>query len=268
VFKPILMGAALAVLVAGAAQAAPGAPAPALAWMIQPTEAGCRAELELEAKSGAVTPITLVSDGVTLSLRFARDGLPERAFLPLRIDQKPYSNLMLRTGEPAVGELVLSPETVTALRSGSTLQVAWLSDQPVGASLSGSDQALTDLLTCGAQAASVHKAKLAAETEARARAEAEARERAITEAKLAAVQAEAAAAEAERERALQEAERQRELADAERQRLAYEEQRQRREEQAERERAYNDALRRYGYEERPLPAQPQPWRPDYGYRRY
>jgi len=263
VFKPILMGAALAVLVAGAAQAAPGAPAPALAWMIQPTEAGCRAELELEAKSGAVTPITLVSDGVTLSLRFARDGLPERAFLPLRIDQKPYSNLMLRTGEPAVGELVLSPETVTALRSGSTLQVAWLSDQPVGASLSGSDQALTDLLTCGAQAASVHKAKLAAETEARARAEAEARERAITEAKLAAVQA-----EAERERALQEAERQRELADAERQRLAYEEQRQRREEQAERERAYNDALRRYGYEERPLPAQPQPWRPAYGYRRY
>ncbi|HEY8571582.1 hypothetical protein [Phenylobacterium sp.] len=271
--RSILGAAALAALAAGVAQAAPAsAPAPALAWVIQPAGAACKTELELAGKSGAIVPVTLVSDGERTVLRFAKDDLPERAFLPIRIDQKPYSNLMLRTDNPAVGELVLSAETQAALRKGSSLQVAWLSEEPVGASLAGSDHAVPDLATCGAQAASQERAHLAAESEAKARADAEARERALAEAQLEAARAQAAVAEAQRLKLEEDAERLRAEADAERQRIAYEEARLRREEQeADRQRAYQEALRRYGYDQprQNVPA-PQAWPPTprYPYRRY
>lgn len=275
-FKRSIMGAALAVLTAAGAQAAPAMRSPALAWVIQPADATCKTELELTGKSGAIMPVTLVSDGDRIVMRFAKDGLPERAFLPIRIDQKPYANLMLRAEDPAVGELVLSPETQSALRKGTILQVAWLSEEMVGASLTGSDHAVPDLLTCGAQAASLERARLAARSEASARAAAEAREKELADAKLEAVRAQQAVADAERQRVLEEADRQRAAADAERQRVAYDQARLARQAQedelSERERAYQEALRRYGYDDgRQAAPPPQPYwppTPRYPYRRY
>lgn len=271
--KGFILGAAFAALSAAGAQAAPSAPTPALAWVIQPAGAACKTELELAGKSGSIVPVTLVSDGERTVLRFAKDSLPERAFLPIRSDQKPYSNLMLRTENAAVGELVLSDEAQTALRRGQALQIAWLSAEPVGASLTGSDHALPDLATCGAQAAALERSRQAAEAQARAAEAAEARERELADAKLEAVRAQQAAAEAERQRVIEVAERQREAEDAERQRAAYEEERIRRADaEAERQRAYEDALRRYGYQpaERVAPpAQYWPPAPRYPYpRRY
>jgi hypothetical protein len=265
------LGAAFAALTASGAQAAPSTPAPAMAWVIQPADAACRTELELTGKSGAILPVTLLSDGERTVLRFPKADLPERAFLPIRVDQKPYSNLMLRAEDPSVGELVLSSETLAALRKGATLQVAWLSDEPVGASLAGSDQAIPDLVTCGAQAAALERTRRAAESEARAAAEA--REQALANAQLEAVRAQQAAAEAERQRVLEAAERERAEQDAERQRVAYEDaRRQRAEAEAERQRAYEDALRRYGYDDpRAVAPAPQPWPPEPRYpypRRY
>lgn len=274
-FKRSIMGAAIAVLTAaGGAQAAPAERSLAIAWVIQPGDAACKTELELTGKSGAIVPVTLVSDGEKLALRFAKADLPERAFLPIRVDQKPYANLVLRTSDPAVGELILSPETQTALRKGASLQIAWLSEEPVGASLAGSDHAIPDLATCGAQAASIERARLTADATARAAAEAQAREQALADAQLEVVRAQAAAAEAERQRIAEEADRHRAAADAERQRVAYDEARLRREEQeAQRQRAYQEALRRYGYDETPRVAPappPQYWPPTprYPYRRY
>lgn len=182
-------------------------------WVITPTETGCRVDLDLHAPSGTVTPVTLTSDGQLVSLRFAKPDLPARAFLPIRVDGKAYANLMLR-GEAGAGELVLSAETEAALRRGSSLGIAWLSDQPLVSALGRASQGLSDLRTCGAQTASRHSQRVAAEQAARERAASEDRARALADAQLAVVRAQAAAAEAQRRSVEEAAERQR-LADAE-----------------------------------------------------
>ncbi|WP_334165258.1 hypothetical protein [Phenylobacterium sp.] len=262
-FKPILPGAAgLAVLgaLAGPALALPAAPAvaafPSVAWVVSPAEGLCRTDLELAGRSGAVSPVQLVSDGERLSLRFARDGLPEQAFLAVRIDQKRFSNLMTRTADPAVGEMTLSAETEAALRKGSSLDIAWLAAEPVGVSLAGSEQGVADLRTCGAQAASRARARQAAQAAEAQRAADEAHRRAVAEAELQAARAQAEAAEAERRRLVDEAERRRELEDARRQQAAYEAQRQ----------AFEEAERRRAWELEQDAYRPAP--PPWAWRRY
>lgn len=239
--RSIIGGAVAAALLTGPAVAARNTP---LAWLVTPTDAGCRADLDLIGRSGAVTPASLVSDGDLVSLKFKREGLPARAFLPVRVDGERYSNLMLR-GEDGSGELVLSEETEAAIRRGKSLDIAWLSDEPLSASLEGSGQGLEDLRTCGAQAAARHRERSLAEQAARERAEAEARAKAITEAQLAAVQAQAAAAEAQRRQVEEAAERQRQVEAAAAER-AYADARQRAYED-ERRQAY-EAERRRAYE--------------------
>lgn len=238
--KSIVGGVAAAALLSGAAwAAAPARPAPAfastLAWVISPTDTGCRVELELVGRSGAITPVTLVSDGQLVSLQFVKEDLPARAFLPIRVDKARFSNLMLR-GDGAAGELVLSEETEAAMRKGGTLGIAWLSEEPLTASLAGSERGLSDLRVCGAQTAARHRDRAAAELAARERTEAEARARALNEAQLAAVQAQAAAADAQRRQVEEAAERQRRLEAAQAER-AYAEARQRAYEE-DRRRAY------------------------------
>jgi hypothetical protein len=200
-------------------------------------------DLELTARSGAITPVSLTSDGQVVSLRFFKEDLPTRAFLPIRVDRARFSNLMLR-GEAGAGELVLSEETEAAMRKGSTLSVAWLTDEPLSTALGGSEQGLVDLRVCGAQSAARHHDRATADQAARDRAQAEARARAVTDAQLAAIKAQAAAADAQRRQAEAAAERQRRAeaqADAEVQSRVYEEARQR---------AYDDsqAARRRAYE--------------------
>jgi hypothetical protein len=265
VIKAIAGGALLvALLSASTAQARPPAPA----WIVSPGEAGCSAQLELQGRSGGVTPVTIESDGRIVSLRFSKDGLPSRAFLPIRIDKARFSNLMLR-GDDGTGELVLSEEAEAALRRGGVLDIAWLADEPRSVSLDGSDQGLADLRTCGAQAAARHEERRAADVAAQERAKADARARALNEAQLAAVQAQAAAAEAQRQQA--EAQRQQAEASAERERRAaaqadaraYEEERRQAYEEARR-RAYE---RRYDDEDgagwAPAPWPPARWRDPY-----
>lgn len=264
--RSIIGGAVAAALLAGGAEAAaartsafkPAGPA----WVVIPTDAGCRVDLELTGRSGAITPVSLTSDGQLVSLRFSKDDLPARAFLPIRIDKARYSNLMLR-GSDGSGELVLSEETETAIRRGGTLGVAWLSEEPLTASLAGSEQGLQDLRVCGAQTASRHRERVAAEQAARDRAEAEARAKALTDAQLAAVRAQTEAAEAQRRQMEEVAERQRRLEAAQAERAyqearqqAYEEERRR---AWERQRAYEDEV-----EERWTPRPYQP--PRYGDR--
>lgn len=249
-----MCGAALGLALGGAAAAAPTA----MAWLVTPGDATCKTELELVGRSGAVTPVTLVSDGEILSLKFAKADLPERAFLPIRIDRERFSNLMLRTADPAVGELVLSEETQVAMRRGKTLDIAWLAEEPRSVSLAGSEQGLVDLRTCGAQAAVQHRTRVVAEQEARARAEAQARAAQLQEAQLAAARAEAAAAEAQRRRVEEESERRRLAELEERRRQAY------LAEQEERRRAYEEEQERY-YRPAPQPVWPQP---AYPYRRW
>lgn len=231
--KSIIGGAAVAALLSGPASAA--VRSPALAWVVSPTDTGCRVELELVGRSGGITPVSLTSDGQLVSLQFFKDDLPARAFLPIRIDKARFSNLMLR-GEGASGELVLSEETEAAMKKGGTLGVAWLSEEPLTASLAGSEQGLSDLRVCGAQTASRHRERAVAEQAARDRAEAEGRARALNEAQLAAVQAQTAAAEAQRRQVEETAERQRRLEAAQAERT-YAEARQRAYEE-ERRRAY------------------------------
>ncbi|MBU2151621.1 MAG: hypothetical protein KKE02_11425, partial [Alphaproteobacteria bacterium] len=161
--KSIIGGAAAAALLSGPAGAAVPAPRPqSFAWVVSPTDTGCRVELELVGRSGGITPVSLISDGQLVSLRFFKDDLPARAFLPIRIDKARFSNLMLR-GDGAAGELVLSEETESAMRKGGTLGVAWLSEEPLTASLAGSEQGLSDLRVCGAQTAGRHRERAAAE---------------------------------------------------------------------------------------------------------
>jgi hypothetical protein len=264
VVKFLVSGAALAVLSAGLAHAAAR---PAVApWVIQPADAACHVELELKGRSGAVVPVTLVSDGERLVLRFAKDDLPERAFLPVRVDRKPFSNIMRRTAEPAIGEITLSEDTQAALRKGATFSIAWLAEEPVSVALGGSDQGVPDLKTCGAQVAGEARARAAAEQAAAERAQAEAREKALAEAQLKAARAQAAAAEAERDRQAQAAAREQALAQqaraeaAERQRLALQAQEEE-DYQAQRQRAYDEARRRYQMEQEALPPAPQPYYP-------
>lgn len=241
---------------------------PALAWLVTPTDDGCRVDLELTARSGAVTPVSLDSDGQVTSLKFFKENLPTRAFLPIRIDAKRFSNLVLR-GEGSAGELILSEETEAAIRRGGTLGIAWLGAEPLTVSLSGSEQGLVDLKVCGAQTATRHRNRLAAETAARERAEAEARAKALNDAQLAAVRAQANAAEAQRRQVEETAERQRRL-DAQAQERAYAEARQRAYEE-ERRRAYQAARdEEERWVPRPVYPPPRPYYPPprYGYERY
>lgn len=233
--RVIIGGAVAAALLSGPAQAAaarPSATTSALAWVVNPTDAGCRVDLELVGRSGAITPVSLISDGQLISLRFFKEDLPARAFLPIRIDRARFSNLMLR-GENGAGELVLSEETEAAMRKGGALGVAWLTEEPLTASLAGSEQGLADLKICGAQTAARQRERLAAQQAARDRAEAEARAKALNEAQLAAVQAQTAAAEAQRRQVEEAAARQRRV-EAAAQERAYAEARQRAYEQERR----------------------------------
>jgi hypothetical protein len=239
---------------AGPALAAPAHPpaaprpaahrASALAWVVTPTDSGCRTDLELTSRSGAVTPITLTSDGQLVSMRFFKDDLPARAFLPLRVDKARYSNLMLR-GADGSGELVLSEETEAAMKKGGTLGVAWLTDEPLSAPLAGSEQGLADLRVCGAQTASRYREKVASEQAAKERAASEARAKTLADAQLAAVKAQTAAADAQRRQAEETAERQR-RADADARAQAVEQARleQERSDQVAQQRAYDDERRR------------------------
>ena len=135
--KSIIGGVAAAALLSGPALAAPAKPTAkpsGLTWVVIPTETGCRTDLELIGRSGGVTPVSLISDGQLVSLRFFKDDLPTRAFLPVRVDRARFSNLMLR-GTDGAGELVLSEETEAAMKRGSTLDIAWLAAEPLSVSL-------------------------------------------------------------------------------------------------------------------------------------
>ncbi|RAK56684.1 hypothetical protein DJ018_01515 [Phenylobacterium deserti] len=249
---------------AGSAWAAPQASSlSAPAWVITPVDNLCRTELELTGRSGGVAPAALTSDGREVRLVFAKEDAPERAFLSLRINQKPFSNLVVRGAEPGLSEMVLSDETLSALRKGGVLQVGWLSQEPVSLSLSGSDQGLADLRTCGAQVAAQWRERQSAQAQAKAQSDADARAKALAAEQLAAVRAQRAAAEAERTRLLAEADRQRALADAERRRVEAEQadyEQSRWEPAPEPYRGYREYPP--AYREYPRPA------PRYGYRPY
>ncbi|MEO8112828.1 MAG: hypothetical protein ABI655_00510 [Phenylobacterium sp.] len=217
--KVLVSGVAMAALTAGAAAAAPWPPS-ASSWIITPADNICRTEVELTGRSGAVTPVTLVSDGRQVAIRFTKEQVPERAFLPIRVDQKPYANLVLRTANPQTGEIVLSDETQAALRRGAILQIGWLAEEPVSASLLGSEQGVGDLRTCGAQVSAQYRAREAALQDAKARAEVETRAQAVADEQLATAKAQRQAAEADAQRRLAAVETERRLAEAERQRTA------------------------------------------------
>jgi hypothetical protein len=254
-------GAGVVFAIVAAAVAGPAGAAASLeasAWAITPEDAGCHTDLELVARSGAVAPISLISDGERVALRFAREGVPSQAFLPIRVDGKPYANLVQRTGEEGVAVMDLSEETVAALRHGKALQVAWLADEAVSASLAGARQGIADLKTCGAQVASEHRQREAELDAQRARAATETRAKALADEQLAAARAQTAAAEADRQRAAAQAEelsaqaaQQRAMADQERERQLAED---------DRRRAIA-AQRRYYYGDAPPPApqEPAPW---------
>ena len=222
----------------GAAVAGPsfGAGLEASAWAITPEDAACHTDLELVSRSGAIAPIALISDGEHVALRFAKEGVPSQAFLPIRVDGRPFANLVQRTGEEGLAVMNLSDETLAALRRGKTLQVAWLVDEAVSASLSGAGQGIADLKICGAQVAGQRRVRDAELDAQRSRAQTEARAKAVADEQLAAARAQTAAAEAERQRVAAETQRaqaqadelsaeadqtrQRMLADQERQRAA------------------------------------------------
>ncbi|MDB5434709.1 MAG: hypothetical protein JWR47_966 [Phenylobacterium sp.] len=230
----------------------------ASAWAITPEDAACHTDLELVARSGAVAPVALVSDGERVMLRFTREGVPSQAFLPIRIDRKPFANLVQRTGEEGLAVMGLSDETLSALRHGKTLQIAWLSDEAVSASLAGAGQGIADLKTCGAQVAGRRRAREAELEAQRARTQADARAVAVADEQLAAARAQTAAAEAVRQRAAAEteemaaqAEQDRAMADAARRRAL-----------ADQERQRAVAAQQYYYygDRQPAPQpQPAPW---------
>lgn len=205
-YKGIFGGAALSALIAGMAAAAQSQP-PSQVWVITPGEDSCHTDIDLMGRSGATAQVSLVSDGANLELRFAKGELPQRAFLPIRVDQKPYANLMVQRESPKQGAMTLSPETVEAIRKGKTLQIAWLIDEPVSARLGGSEQGVTDLVTCGAQVAAQYKAAQAAQQAAQVHAEAEARAKAVEAQQIAAARAQQEAAEATRAREAAETDR-------------------------------------------------------------
>jgi DNA segregation ATPase FtsK/SpoIIIE-like protein len=269
--KGWISGVILAGLLAGPATAASWSSEPT-AWIVSPGEDSCRVDIDLAGRSGAQAEISLYSDGDRVTLRFGKDGLPERAFLPIRIDQKPFSNLSQRTQDPKVGVITLSEESLAALRKGRTLQIAWLTDETLSAALAGSERGLADLRTCGAQVAADHRARLAAEQLAQSQAQADARTKALADEQLAVVQAQRRAAKAESQRVAAEAERLHAEADAQRQRAANEAQAvARAQAQAEVDRQQIEADRERAaqaqYDEPPsYPAQYA--RPGWGYRSY
>lgn len=231
--KSLVCGAAILAGVgvwAGVVSAAPTPSVPSLeppSWVITPGDASCRTELELTGRSGAVSPVAMVSDGGQVSLRFAMEEVPERAFLPIRIDQKAYANLVQRGDVEKIAVMSLSDETLGAMRKGGILQIAWLSEEAVRVPLAGAAQAIADLRICGAQVSAEDRARRAAQDEARARAAQEARAKALADEQLATARAKTAAAEAERQRlraeadqAQAEADRQRALIYADQQRAA------------------------------------------------
>ena len=255
----IILSAGLA---SGESAAAAGLEAPA--WAIAPEDGACHTDLELVSRSGAVSPVSLVSDGQHVDLRFAKEGVAAQAFLPIRIDQRPFSNLVQRTGEEGVAVMSLSDETVAALRRGKTLGVAWLADEAVSGSVAGAAQGIADLKTCGAQVSAQRRAREADLEAQRARQAQEARAKALSDEQLAAVQAQRAAADAERERLAAETRKANAEADAlsaqSEQNRAYAEQQRERQQQVERERAY---AQQYYYRDRPPAPDPYYARPYY-----
>ncbi len=253
-------GAAIMIL-AGLASGEPAKAAAALeasAWAITPEDGACHTDFELVSRSGAVAPVSLVSDGDHVILRFAREGAPAEAFLPIRIDQRPYSNLVRRTGEEGVQLMGLSDETLSAMKHGKTLQIAWLSEEAVSASLAGAAQGITDLKICGAQVAGQQRAHDAELEAQRVRKAADARAKALADEQLAAARAQTAAAQAERDRLAAEtrkanAEAEAMSAQVEQNRAYAEQQRER--EQVEQQRAAY--ARQYYYRDRVAP--PQDW---------
>jgi hypothetical protein len=251
-------GAVLCALVSGAV-AGPSAAASleASAWAITPEDAACHTDLELVARSGAVAPVALISDGERVMLRFTRESVPSQAFLPIRIDQKPFANLVQRTGDEGLAVMELSGETLNALRHGRTLQIAWLSDEAVSASLAGAALGIADLKTCGAQVAGQHRAREAELEAQRARAQADQRAKSVADEQLAAARAQTAAAEAMRQRAAAEAEQL--TAQAEQDRAMADAQRQRALADQERQRAVAQQYYYYGDREPAPQPQPAPW---------
>jgi septal ring factor EnvC (AmiA/AmiB activator) len=222
-------------------------------------DGACHTDLELTSRSGAVAPVALVSDGDHVVLRFAKEGAPAEAFLPIRIDQKPFANLVQRTGEEGLALMRLSDETLGAMKRGKTLQIAWLSDEAVSGSLAGAAQGIADLRTCGAQVAAQQRAHEAQLEVQRARAAADARAKALADEQLKAARAQTAAAQAERDRLAAETRKANAQAEAlagqAEQSQAYAEQERQRRIQAERERAY---AQQYYYRDRPPPP-PDPY---------
>lgn len=266
----VSVASAVAGPLAAVAAGFPGAPFGGLgaaAWAISPQDSTCQTELELVSRSGAIAPIAFISDGEHVALRFTKAGAPSEAFLPIRVDGKPFSNLVQREGDEGLALMNLSDDTISALRRGKTLQIAWLGDEAVSASLAGAGQGFIDLKGCGAQVASQHRARGAAAEAERVRALADARARAVSDEQLRAARAQTAAAEAERDRVAAEAERVKAQADQlaaqadeTRQRLVAEQERQR---AIAAQRAYYGG----GYYPQPVqdgPPQPQP----YYYPRY
>jgi hypothetical protein len=243
----------------------------ASAWAISPEDAACHTDIELVSRSGAIAPIALISDGEHVALRFAKEGVPSQAFLPIRVDGKPFANLVQRTGEEGLAVMNLSDETLVALRHGKTLQVAWLADEAVSASLAGAGQGIADLKTCGAQVASQHRAREAELDAQRARQLSEARAKAVADEQLATARAQTAAAEAERQRLAAEAQR----ASAQAEELAAKAVQERAYAEQEQQRAYADQVRQqraaaqqyYYYNGQQIPPPPSS-PPAYAYPQY
>jgi hypothetical protein len=242
----------------------------ASAWAITPEDAACHTDLELVSRSGAIAPIALISDGERVALRFAKEGVPSQAFLPIRIDGKPFANLVQRTGEEGLAVMNLSDETLAALRHGKTLQVAWLVDEAVSASLAGAGQGIADLRTCGAQVAGQHRAREAELDTQRGRAQAEARAKAVADEQLKAARAQTAVAEAEHLRVAAEAQRVQAQADE----LAAEADQARQRGLADQDRQRAVAAQQayygggpYGYAPPPQPSSPYGYYPRYYYPR-
>lgn len=212
--KALLWSAVATALLTSPATAASISRAEAPAWVVTPGADSCRTELELTGASGAVAPVLLVSDGDAVQLVFTKAGAPERAFLPIRVDHKPFPNLVLRTADGKSTAMQLSAETLTALKKGGALQISWLSDEPLQTSLAGSEQGLADLRTCGAQVAGRFREQQAAERDAKARADTEARTKALADEQFAVAKAQKDAAEAEAQRSAAEAEQLRAQAEA------------------------------------------------------
>lgn len=277
--KVLLVGAASAGLLASQAAAATAAHRPAArsldapAWVIAPGADDCRTDLELTGVSGVAVPAALVSNGEDIDLVVAKADAPERAFLPIRIDHRPFANLMMRQVGGKTASIRLSAETLAALRKGGALQIGWLADEPVQIGLAGSEQALADLRTCGAQVAQRFHDQQAARDAAQSRADADARAQALADEQLAVVKAQQEAAEAEAQRNTAEAERLQAAADADRQRAQAEAEaaRQQAEQQAQadsypyqRAQDYPDDQRDSYYSPDPYPA----YQPPSPYRRW